>query len=67
MAVRDHLPRGVARIGEAQAKKNVVEPRFEKLEQNFARDAAPGERGLEITAELPFEQPVLIAELLFRL
>ena len=61
------LTRPIARVGQAEPIDHVVEPRFEKLEQDFAGDAAPGKRGLEIAAELAFEQSVLVAELLLRL
>src|SRR5215210_7949691 len=64
MAVRDHLARCVPRIGEAEAIHDIVETGLKELKQDFAGNAAPGERSLEITAKLAFQQTVLVAELL---
>ena len=60
-AVHDHVPvghelsRGAAGIGKAEPENDVVDPRFEKLEQRLAGHAALAQRVLENAAELTLE------------
>ena len=64
VAVRNELARGAARIGEAEAENDVVEPRLEQLQQRLTGNAALAQRALENAAELPLEQAVLVTKLL---
>src|SRR5207302_10445697 len=59
-----HRPGFATRGAEAHAIGDVVEPRFEELQQPLARDAL-GARGIMVrVAELPLEQAVGVAHLL---
>src|SRR4029453_3504453 len=65
MPMRHELARCTARIGEPKPVNNIIESRFQQLEKRFTRHTAFAQRTLENAPELSFEQPVLIAQLLF--
>ena len=60
----DHLARGGAGIGKAEMKHNIVQPGFQNLQHLFAGDSAAAQRFFIHPAELPFNQAVVILELL---
>jgi len=51
-------------VREAKPENNVIEPRFEKLQQRFAGNATLAQGVLKNTAKLAFEKSVLVAKLL---
>ena len=60
----DNLTRFGTRCAEAHFERDVVEPRFEHLQQGLAGNALLLLRAVINIAELAFEQPVYAAQLL---
>src|SRR5438270_14042816 len=65
MPVRNQLARRAACIGHTEAKNHVIETRLEQLQKSLARYPPFAEGILENPAKLPFQQTILVAELLF--
>src|SRR2546428_127578 len=64
VAVQHHLPRFLARRGEAEAVHDVVQSRLQQLQQTHAGDPLGLRRLAEVRFELRFQHPVDAAELL---
>src|SRR2546425_2529332 len=64
VAVQHHLPRFLARRGEAEAVHDIVQSRLQQLQQTHAGDTLCLRRLPEVGFELRFQHPVDAAELL---
>src|SRR5438309_11726581 len=63
--MRNQLARRAPRVGHTKAKNHVIETRLEQLQKSLARYTPFAEGILENPAKLPFQQTILVAELLF--
>ena len=63
--MRHQLARSTARVGEPKPVNHIIESRFQQLEKRFTGYTTLAQRTLENAPELSFQQPVLIAQLLF--